>query len=85
MASLISMACSEASYTAEFAIPHSSGKIDGLLAGLDSLRKADYVSIFREVAQRIVNFAGGQLPSPDRLKRLPFTQDLVQHLKSPAR
>ncbi len=47
---------------------------------VDLLRQADYVSAFRSTAQRIVEAAGGQLPTADRLKRPPFTQELISRL-----
>lgn len=48
---------------------------------VESLQKSsDYVSTFRSAANKIIELAGGQLPSADRLKRQPFTQDLVQKI-----
>ncbi|MET7949430.1 AIPR family protein [Micromonospora sp. NPDC005324] len=48
---------------------------------VDSLRQADYVTAFRRTAQQIVDIAGGSLPTADRLKRPPFTQELISRLR----
>ncbi|WP_280349990.1 AIPR family protein [Nocardia abscessus] len=46
---------------------------------VDTLRQPDYVAIFRETAHKIIRSAGGQLPTADRLKRQPFTQEMISH------
>lgn len=58
-------------------------QIDSLSEKLvDSLRQPDYVSVFRNAAQRIVESAGGQLPTGDRLKRQPFTLSMIKEILS---
>jgi hypothetical protein len=47
---------------------------------IDSLKAPDQTVIFREVAKRVTGVDSGQMPSPDRLKRQPFTQDLITNL-----
>lgn len=48
---------------------------------IDSLRGPDYAARFRAIAERIIRMAGGQLPTTDRLKRPPFTNELVANLR----
>jgi hypothetical protein len=44
---------------------------------VDSLKGNDYVNIFRFVATKIIDLAGGQMPTRDRLKGARFTQEVV--------
>ncbi|KQX72669.1 AIPR family protein [Aeromicrobium sp. Root472D3] len=61
--------------------PLNSGKIDTESQALvDSLRTNDYVSKFRTTAETVLATAQGQTPSADRLKRSPFTTELVGDL-----
>ncbi|WP_438313362.1 AIPR family protein [Streptomyces sp. HUAS TT3] len=43
-----------------------------------ALKKPEQVPVFRTVAEMVAAAGGGQLPTPDRLKRQPFTQDLIR-------
>lgn len=45
-----------------------------------ALKKPDQVGLFQAAAETVVNAGGGQLPSPDRLKRQQFTQELISAL-----
>ncbi|MFF0613239.1 AIPR family protein [Nocardia tengchongensis] len=47
---------------------------------VDSLRQSDYIALFRETAQKIIESAGGQIPTPDRLKRQQFTAEMITYL-----
>ncbi|MFD3720602.1 AIPR family protein [Streptomyces sp. NPDC058674] len=47
---------------------------------ITALKKPDQVPVFRAVAEMVAAVGGGQLPSPDRLKRQQFTQDLIHSL-----
>lgn len=59
----------------------NSRQIDSQSQSLvDSLRGTDYVGKFRATAQTVLAAAGGQTPSADRLKRSPFTAELVSAL-----
>lgn len=56
----------------------NSRDVDGQSQALvDSLRGNDYVVKFRAVAQRVKSAAGGDIPTADRLKRSPFTSELI--------
>lgn len=50
---------------------------------VETLRQSDYVMTFRDTAHEIIAAAGGTIPTTDRLKRQPFTQELVNHFSSP--
>lgn len=47
---------------------------------ISELKKPDHVTLFRRAAETVVAAGGGQLPSPDRLKRQQFTQELITEL-----
>lgn len=47
---------------------------------IDRLKKGDPVKLFKAAADAVVAAAGGDLPSRDRLKGAPFTQDLLRYL-----
>ncbi|WP_201790534.1 AIPR family protein [Prescottella equi] len=49
---------------------------------VDSLKGNNYVSKFRETAHIVVEAAGGDIPTRDRLKRQQFTQELKTHFAS---
>lgn len=49
-----------------------------------ALKKPDQVALFRAAAEEIVACGGGQMPSPDRLKRQQFTQELLSFLDAPS-
>ncbi|WP_406219747.1 AIPR family protein [Streptomyces decoyicus] len=53
---------------------------DQSLRIIDSLKRTDLISAFRELAEVVIDAGGGQLPSSDRLKRQQFTQELVAGL-----
>lgn len=44
---------------------------------VESLRQPDYVSKFRRTAKEILADTGGSMPSTDRLKRSPFTKEMI--------
>lgn len=45
-----------------------------------ALKKPEQVELFRTAAEAVMSAAGGELPSPDRLKRQQFTTELVNAL-----
>lgn len=45
-----------------------------------ALKSPNHVDLFRAAAARIIDVAGGQMPTRDRLKRQQFTQDLARSL-----
>ena len=47
---------------------------------ITALKSPDQVDLFRAAAEAVVGAAGGELPSPDRLKRQQFTTELVSAL-----
>jgi AIPR protein len=47
---------------------------------ITTLKKPDQVGLFQAAAETVVNAGGGLLPSPDRLKRQQFTQELISVL-----
>ncbi len=64
--------------------PLQSKSIDDLSAKMiETLRRNDYVTTFRKVAEKIVKIADGDIPSSDRLKRQPFTTAIIRDMWSP--
>ncbi|WP_197024279.1 AIPR family protein [Nocardiopsis sp. CNT312] len=49
---------------------------------ISALKRPGQVDVFRALAELIATFAGGQLPSSDRLKRQQFTQELLRFFQS---
>jgi len=49
-----------------------------------ALKKPDQVGLFQAAAETVVDVGRGQLPSPDRLKRQQFTQELISALTKDA-
>lgn len=47
---------------------------------IESLKGSDYVGKFEDAAQSILDFAEGEVPTNDRLKRAAFTGELRGHL-----
>jgi acyl-CoA synthetase (NDP forming) len=47
---------------------------------ITALKKPDQAELFQAAAESVVDAGGGQLPSPDRLKRQQFTQELISAL-----
>lgn len=47
---------------------------------MEQLAKADQVALFREAGAKIIEVAGGELPTRDRLKGKPFTTELISAL-----
>ncbi|WP_295108066.1 AIPR family protein [uncultured Kocuria sp.] len=47
---------------------------------IEELKRGDSVKLFREAAQMVERAAGGEIPSRDRLKRAPFTRDLIAYV-----
>lgn len=47
---------------------------------IESLRGGDSMSLFRSAADAVAAAAGGEVPTRDRLKGSPFTQDLLRYL-----
>lgn len=61
--------------------PLNSGKSEEQSASLvQSLKRSDLISVFRDVADQVVSDETKVMPTPDRLKRQPFTQELVSSL-----
>lgn len=50
---------------------------------ITALKSPDQVDLFRTAAEAVIQAAGGELPSPDRLKRQQFTTELVGTLVGP--
>lgn len=47
---------------------------------IEALKRPDQVGLFRAAAEVVIKAGGGQLPSPDRLKRQQFTLELISTL-----
>lgn len=61
--------------------PLESGKIEGQSEKLIAcLKRQDIVDVFRSAAEEVIRVAGGELPTPDRLKRQQFTTELITAL-----
>jgi hypothetical protein len=48
---------------------------------IDVLKGQDYVALFQAAAKRLLDAGDGQLATADRLKRQPFTQELLTRLR----
>lgn len=61
--------------------PLNSGAIDKQsMLMIEELSKSDYVLKFREIANLILRSIDGKIPSPDRLKRQPLTNEIIGDL-----
>lgn len=47
---------------------------------ITELKRRNHVDLFRSAADLVVKAGGGQMPTPDRLKRQQFTQELLEEL-----
>lgn len=47
---------------------------------IEALKGPEQLILFREAANRVVETAGGSVPTSDRLKRQGFSQELVRTL-----
>ncbi|GAA4399427.1 AIPR family protein [Tsukamurella soli] len=64
-------------------LPLNNGKVDSRSRLLvESLKKPDYVTVFRDAAVAVLDANGGSIPTRDRLKRQPFTTELIDTLRA---
>ena len=68
------------------AIGHPFGPLENKKAStdaqklIDTLKKPDQTALFAAAAEAVLDAAGGELPSRDRLKRQQFTAEIITHL-----